>query len=176
MSKSTERAKQIFVDFSGNKLQMHRGGQLAEFQSFQIASEEEAAWFQEMVEQAGDALSIRDWVAVSHLETIAQSYPNVLIIQKVTAFVTRHLMSADSIVKLLYAEKLVNLIKLLKHELSQDLLYQSYKAAEALLLHIQETPLVVDPGHELNLFDLKDKRALNNRAQKCLDLLYSIIG
>ncbi|MWC27756.1 hypothetical protein [Paenibacillus sp. MMS18-CY102] len=176
MSESRKRAKQLFVEYKGNRLQMHRDGHFAEYQALGVTAEEEAHWFEEMANHLGSSLSIRDWEAVTGLEMIARSHPNPQIIIQVTAFVTRHLMSADSIVKLIYAEKLVALIKLLKNELSQDQLYQSYKAAETLLQHIQASPLVVDPGHELELFDLKDKRSLNNRAQKCLDLLYDTIG
>ena len=96
---------------------------------------------------------------------IAKIHLEPRIIENVTQFASRHIMSADSIVKLMYAENIIRLTKLFKKVIPKELLYKAYQTAVQILEDIISKPLVIDPGHELQQFNLRDKRSLNNRAR-----------
>ncbi|WP_127533788.1 hypothetical protein [Paenibacillus kobensis] len=172
-----EQAKALFMTYFGNRQLMHREGKWTAYRSMNVDPAVEAEWLVQMMERYLADLSIRNWDAIANLALLARNYPaGESMVNRVTAFVSRHLMSADSIVKLHYAEHFTELIQKYRDQLVQEELYAAYKAIELLLLDVQTAPLVIDPGHELSQYGLKDKRTLNNRAQRGLDELYRIIG
>lgn len=176
MDEQLEKAKQLFFSYQGHFFQMNRGGDLEEYKTYNIATEVEAEWYKVMIDQIAGELSIMNWNAVFRMEAIAKYYKVSMILEKVISFVSQHIMGSDSIVKLMYAEKIIEIIRSLKNVLSDDVLYKALKVTLGILEDIISKPLVIDPGHELKLFDLKDKKSLNNRARKNIDVLHELLG
>jgi hypothetical protein len=174
MDEQLEKAKQLFFSYQGHFFQMNRGGVLEEYKTYNIANEVEAEWYKAMVDQIAGELSIMNWNAVFRMESLAKYYKDSKIIEKVISFVSQHIMGSDSIVKLMYAEKIIEII--LKTVISDDELYKAYKVTLGTLEDIISKPLIIDPGHDLKLFDLKDKKSLNNRARKNIDILNDLLG
>lgn len=176
MDDRIQLAKELFFTYSGSFFQMHREGNLETYKTYQIAKELEVDWYKELINGISAELSIMNWNAVSRLDSISKYYKDSLILENVISFVSQHIMGSDSIVKLMYAENMISLIKASKEIMTNDLLYRSYQAALRILEDIITKPLVIDPGHELHLFDLRDKKSLNNRAKKNIDDLIDYIG
>ena len=165
MENEWQRAKELFTIYLGSSFQMHREGDYEEYKTYNVPKELEVIWFNELIDQFSKELSIMDWNAISKLELIAKIHLEPRIIENVTQFASRHIMSADSIVKLMYAENIIRLTKLFKKVIPKELLYKAYQTAVQILEDIISKPLVIDPGHELQQFNLRDKRSLNNRAR-----------
>lgn len=94
------RAKELFESHYGNKLQMYREGQLDEYKEYNITIEQETLWMKQLIQHYSAQLSIRNWDAVHHLDIVASNYKDSEIVTNILMFSTRHLKSADSIVKL----------------------------------------------------------------------------
>ncbi|SDN72514.1 hypothetical protein SAMN04487897_104206 [Paenibacillus sp. yr247] len=154
---------------------MHREGVLEEYKKYDIERQIEVDWYNELIDKFTNELSIRDWEAITSLESLAKYYPDPRILENVIAFVYRHIMGADSIVKLIYAEKLIDLIKSLKNIISKEIRYTAYRHTLKILDDIIVKPLIVDPGHELHFFQLKDKKSLNNRARKSIEEIKNVL-
>jgi hypothetical protein len=154
---------------------MHREGNYEEYKSYNITKEMEAGWYKELIDACSDELSIRDWHAVLSLESIAKNYQASIILENVILFVSRHLMGADSIVKLMYAEIVISIIKSTMKVVSKDLFYQACKATFQILEDVISKPLIIDPGHDLHNYQLKDKRSLNNRAKQSIEEIKKLL-
>ncbi|TFE19349.1 hypothetical protein [Cohnella luojiensis] len=165
------RAKKMFTSYHGSTFHMYRKGDFEEYKKFDVQKEMEIEWFKEMIDEYTVELSIRDWTAVHNLELIASNYQDKMILENVISFAARHLMSADSIVKLMYAERIIEIINKTKKNISKELLHKSYKTTVIILEDIISKPLIIDPGHELNNYDLVDKRSLNNRAKRSIEVI-----
>lgn len=176
MTESIQRAKELYCRYMGNFLNMYKEGFLEEYKSFEIPSEIELEWMNEMISEFSKQLSIRDWDAISALESLSKNYQDSRIVENATAFASRNIMSADSIVRLMYAEKLVEIIRSHKKVITKELLFQACKATVQILQDVITQPLVIDPGHELKQLGLKDKRALNNRTQKSIEVVKDLIN
>lgn len=105
MTEQTQRAKELYIQFLGHFLNMHKAGVLKEYKSFEIPREVELEWLQEWATEHVKQLSIRDWDAITILESISRNYQDSWIVEKVASFASRNIMSADSLVRLIYAEK-----------------------------------------------------------------------
>lgn len=169
MEEELRQAREIFTGYLGSAAQMHREGALAAYKQYEIPREQEIQWFQELIADWSARLSIRDWEAVTALEALSQNYKDPVIVDKAASFASRNLMSADSAVRLMYAEALVEIIRAHKKELDRGQLFSACRVAVQLLESVAVQPLVTDPGHELQQLGLKDKRALNNRAKKGIE-------
>ncbi|WP_339319626.1 hypothetical protein [Paenibacillus sp. FSL R10-2734] len=176
MTEQTQRAKALYTRFLGHFLNMHKEGFLKEYKSFEIPREQELEWLNEMALEYAGQLSIRDWEAMTMLESISQNYQDSWIVEKVASFASRNIMSADSLVKLIYAEKLVEIIRSHKQLITKELLFGACKVAVQILENVISQPLVIDPGHELKELGLKDKRALNSRAEQSLEQVKVLIN
>jgi hypothetical protein len=163
------RAKELFTSYHGSTSHMYREGDFEEYKKFDIPKQLEIDWFKEMIDLYTRELSIRDWNAVHCLDSIASNFKDKVILENIISFATRHIMSADSIVKLMYAEGIFDIIKKTKTVISKDLLYEAYKSAAIILEDVISKPLIIDEGHELHLYKLKDKRSLNIRAKRCIE-------
>ncbi|MBP1964376.1 hypothetical protein [Paenibacillus aceris] len=169
MEEQLQKAKELFVLYRGNFIHMHREGVLEAYKQFEVGRQVEIDWYSEMIDAYAKELSIRNWEAVSGLGALAKYYQDARIVDHVTAFISRQLMGADSIVKLMYAEKLLEIIQTTKNVIAKEKLYEAYRHALRVLEDIIAKPLIVDPGHELSLFQLKDKKSLNLRARKSIE-------
>lgn len=176
MDHTTPRAKELFTLYFGNYFQMHRDEKLEEYKSYNISKEEEAGWLEELIAKYTGELSIRSWDAVIGLLTVAKNYPDSRILDNVIAFASRHVMSSDSIVKLMYAENIIAIIKLVSNKCSTEQLHHAYKVTALILEDIISKPLIIDPGHELQEFHLKDKKSLNNRAAKSIEAIKEMLN
>lgn len=176
MTEQTQRAKELYSRFMGNFLNMHKEGFLKEYKSFEIPKEMELEWLNELALEFSKQLSIRDWDAISSIEAISRNYQDSWVVEKVSSFASRNILSADSMVRLMYAEKLVEIIRSHKKVITKDLLFQACKVTVQILEDVISQPLVIDPGHELKQLNLKDKRALNSRAQKSLEEVKELIN
>ncbi|QOS79766.1 hypothetical protein JNUCC31_02095 [Paenibacillus sp. JNUCC31] len=156
----------LFVKHYGSAVQMHRGGVYAEYKQWDVPQELEQTWKDERIHQLTSELSIMNWDAVDELTLIARYHANPLIIAAITAFASRQLSSADSMVRLVYAERLLELIKRYESIIPVDKLRETYQLTMNLLEDVATKPLVLDPGHELQQYGLKDKRGLNLRVEK----------
>lgn len=170
------RAKELFTTYLGSFIHMYREGVLEEYKEYDIAKQTETEWFDEMVDRFSKELSIMNWNGILCLEALARNYPNPTILENAAAFGSRHLMSADSLVKLVFAEKMIELIKLFKKEVTLELLYKAYKSTIEVLEDTIAKPLILDPGHDLLQFNLKDKKALNIKARRSIDDLKEFIN
>ncbi|UKS29181.1 hypothetical protein LOZ80_09700 [Paenibacillus sp. HWE-109] len=162
-------AKGLFTLYRGHFIQMHRDGVLEDYRDCGIERQTEIEWYQELIAKLSLDLSIRDWDAVSSLEALAKYYQDERMLESVMNFITRQIMGADSIVKLMYAERLISLIVSLRPVITQENRYSAYQQALRILEDILAKPLVIDPGHDLHHYHLKDKKSLNLRAQKSID-------
>ncbi|OPA73813.1 hypothetical protein BVG16_27435 [Paenibacillus selenitireducens] len=165
------RAKELFTSYHGSTLHMYREGDLEEYREYNIPKDMEIEWFKEMIDQYTRELSIRDWNAVEHLDLIADHYPDASILKNIESFASRNVMSSDSIVKLMFAEKMIDIIKKTKKHIPEELLIEAYKTTYIILNEIMNKPLIIDPGHELEQYNLKDKKSLNNRAKRSIENL-----
>lgn len=145
---------------------MHREGVYAEYKRWDVPQELEEQWIGERIQQLSSELSIMNWDAVDELALIAKHRTEPSIIMEITAFASRQLKSADSMVRLVYAERLIELIKRYESSLPMDKLRETYQLTMDLLVDVAIKPLVLDPGHELQQYGLKDKRGLNLRVEK----------
>lgn len=176
MTEETQRAKALYRRFLGHFLNMHKAGLLKEYKSFEIPREQELKWLSEMALEHAEQLSIRDWDAITALDALSKNYQDSWIVEKVSSFASRNMMSADSLVRLIYAEKLVEIIGSHKQVISKELLFEACKVAVQILENVISQPLVIDPGHELKELGLKDKRALNSRAEQSLEQVKVLIN
>ncbi|MDQ8735309.1 hypothetical protein [Paenibacillus sp. LHD-38] len=176
MDQQSTRAKQLFTDHYGNYFQMHREGNYEEYKTYEITKEQEVAWYEELIEKNAGELSFRNWDAAVQLLAIAKNYPDSRILERVIAFAARHVMSSDSIVKLMYAEHIIEIIKLVKSKAEIDMLHRAYKTAAQILDDIMSKPLIIDPGHDLQSLSLKDKKSLNHRAAKNIEVIKELLA
>ncbi|MDR6717751.1 hypothetical protein [Paenibacillus sp. 2003] len=159
-------AKDLFVKHYGSAIQMYREGVYAEYKRWDVPQELEEQWIGERIQQLSSELSIMNWDAVDELALIAKHRTEPNIIKAITEFASRQLKSADSMVRLVYAERLIELIKRYESSLPMDKLRETYQLTMDLLVDVATKPLVLDPGHELQQYGLKDKRGLNLRVEK----------
>ncbi|AIQ59859.1 hypothetical protein [Paenibacillus borealis] len=176
MEEETRLARDIFIRHLGSAARMHREGALKQYKQYGITREMELQWFQEMIAEGCGSLSIRDWEAVAGLEALSKNYQDAVIVDKTASFASRNLMSADSIVRLMYAEALVDIIRAHKMVITRELLFSACRVTVQLLESVVSQPLVTDPGHELQQLGLKDKRALNSRAKKSIEQVEQLIN
>lgn len=173
MNDQLARAKELFTTYDGSTFQMYRNGCLEEYKQYDVPKQLETDWFNEMVARYTRELSIRDWNAINRLASIAANYQNEKILKNVLSFASRNVMSSDSIVKLMYAEGIIEIISKLKSHLSHDFRIEAYKTAFVILDDVIKQPLVVDTGHELENYNLKDKKSLNERAKRSVEKIES---
>lgn len=174
--KDQEQARELFRRYQGNRVLMHREGVLKSYQEFEIPAEQETQWLQEIVAEGIAALSIRDWEAISRLETVSKHYQDPVMVEQAASFASRNILSADSVVRLMYAESLVGVIRSNKKVLTRELLFSACRIAVQILDDVIAQPLVVDPGHEPGQLGLKDKRALNSRAKKGIEEIEKLLN
>lgn len=171
-----QHAKELFLASKGSLIRMHRDGVLTVYKQYEIAKETEHEWLLELVEQMTRELSIMNTLALADLELVARSNPGLGIFERIAKFASVQIMSADSIVKLLYAETIVRLYQLHKPRITDEWRFKSYRLTADVLEDIIAKPLILDQGRELRTFELRDKKALNNRAQLVLKALSEIFG
>ncbi len=176
MNEEFLQARELFVRYSGSLVQMHREGTLKAYQDYNIPKETEQQWLQELAGEYLQRLSIRDWEAVARLETLSKQYQNAVIVDKTASFADRNIMSADSIVRLMYAEGLVGIIRAHKPLISREQLFSASRTAVQILEAVIVQPLVIDPGHELQQLGLRDKRTLNSRAKKSIEEVEKLLN
>jgi hypothetical protein len=172
----TKRAKELFEQYNGNFFQMHREDAYEEYRKYDISKRTEAEWFAELIQKHVAQLSIRDWQAVTLLEAVSKHYQDNAILGGVVSFASRNVMSADSIVKLMYAEGIIRLIQSSREKISKDVLHDACRVAVRLLEATISEQLTLDPGHALSQHDMKDKKSLNQRAKKRIDEIVSLLS
>ncbi|QSF43698.1 hypothetical protein [Paenibacillus tianjinensis] len=170
------QARELFVRYSGSLVQMHREGALKTYQEYNIPKETEQQWLKELAGDYLQRLSIRDWEAVAGLEILSKQYQDPGIVEKTVSFADRNIMSADSIVRLMYAEGLVGIIRGHKPLISREQLFSACRTAVQILEAVIVQPLVIDPGHELQQLRLRDKRTLNSRAKKSIEEVEKLLN
>ncbi|SFB28773.1 hypothetical protein SAMN05216312_105255 [Cohnella sp. OV330] len=168
-------AKELFMSFGGSTIRMYRAGEYEAYKAFGASPEEEARWLEELIEGLAGELSIRGWDAAGRLEEIARERKDARALERTVKFAARHLMSADSIVKLMYAEKTVAMLSALRDVLPEAALHESVRTTKVLLDDIVAKPLILDGGHDLASHGLKDKRALNRRAEQAVEALKRVL-
>ncbi|MDI4647277.1 hypothetical protein [Cohnella hashimotonis] len=168
-------AKRIFMSYGGSTIRMYRAGEYEAYKAFGASPEEEAKWLEELIEELSDELSIRGWEAVGRLEEIVRDRKDVRPLERTIKFAARHLKSADSLVKLMYAERIVAMLQALQGIVPVPMLHESVRTAKILLDDIVEKPLILDAGHDLAANGLKDKRALNRRAEQAIEALKRVL-
>ncbi|QYR21938.1 hypothetical protein KZ483_02560 [Paenibacillus sp. sptzw28] len=176
MDDQNRRAQELFNYYHGSFVHMHREGNLEEYRSYGISKETEIEWFKELIRTYTVKLSIRDWDAVNSLGLISSNYQDKSILENVVSFTQKHVMSSDSVVKLMYAESIIRILKTCRKVISNDLLFDACRVVVRILEDIVSGPLILDPGHELTDLALKDKRSLNSRAQKDIEEIKSILN
>ncbi|WNR46935.1 hypothetical protein [Paenibacillus roseipurpureus] len=176
MELEQQRAKALFTQFRGSTILMHREGVYNEYKSYLASKEMELQWVQEMIDRFTRELSIRDWEVLSSLASIARDFKDVRVLTNVVSFASKHIKSADSLVKLKYAESIVDMLTSVKAVISQETLFESLKTTKIILDDIMLNPLILDPGHELKQFNLKDKKSLNLRANNSIEQLKSFMS
>lgn len=171
MESEQQRAKELFTYYRGSTLQMYREGAHDEYKSYAVSNETEMAWVQEMIDHYSGELSIRNGEALNSLESIARDFKEVRILKNVVSFASKHIKSADSIVKLLFAESIIRILTSVKGVITKELLYETLQTTKLILDDIMLNQLILDPGHELKSYNLKDKKSLNLRANKSIEEL-----
>ncbi|WP_217596957.1 hypothetical protein [Cohnella sp. GbtcB17] len=170
-----EDAKRIFMTYGGSTIRMYQAGEYEAYKALDASPEDEAHWLEELIEGLAGELSIRGWEAVGRLEEIAKDRKDVRPLERAIKFAARHLMSADSLVKLIYAERIVAMLQALQGRVPVPMLHESVRTAKILLDDIVEKPLILDAGHDLAAHGLKDKRALNRRAEQAIEVLKRVL-
>lgn len=175
MESEQQRAKELFTYYLGSTFQMYREGAHDEYKTFTISKETEMQWVQEMIDHYSAELSIRDAEVLNSLESIARDFKEVRVLKNVVSFASRHIKSADSIVKLLFAESIIRMLTSVKGDITRDALYETLQATKLIIDDIMLNQLVLDPGHDLKSYKLKDKKSLNLRANKSIEALKSFL-
>lgn len=176
MSDKFQQARELFTRYSGSLVQMHREAALKEYQEYEVPKETEQQWLQELAGDYLQRLSIRDWDAVAGLDTLSKQYRDPVIVEKTASFADRNILSADSIVRLMYAEGLIGIVRSHKPLIARELLFSACRTAVQILEAVIAQPLVIDPGHELQQLGLRDKRTLNSRARKSIEEVEALIN
>ena len=171
MESEQQRAKELFTFYRGSTFQMYREGAHDEYKTFAVSKETEMKWVQEMIDQFSGELSIRDAKALNSLESIARDFKEVSVLKNVVSFASRHIKSGDSIVKLLFAESIIRILTSVRVSLPKSYLYETLQTTKLILDDIMLNQLILDPGHELKSYNLKDKKSLNLRANKSIEEL-----
>ncbi|MDQ0113910.1 hypothetical protein [Paenibacillus harenae] len=169
-------AKALFVQYKGNKVAMHRADVLESYKTYDISIEEENEWYAEIIDSLANKLSIMNWEAVTELEALAKYYPSPPILERVVSFADRHISGADSLVRLVYAEKMTELIQTMKRVITTEALHSVSRTAVRIFQDIIAKPLIVDEGHSMQVFQLRDKRSLNNRCKIGLDRIEELLN
>lgn len=170
-----QEAKRLFMQYGGSTLRMYRAGEYEAYKACEVPPDTEALWLAELIEGLAGELSIRGWEAAGRLEEIARERKDMRALERTVKFAARHLMSADSLVKLMYAELIIAMLKALRGVLPEALLHESLRTAKLVLDDIIAQPLILDGGHELAAHGLKDKRALNRRADLGIEALKRLL-
>ncbi|TVX96286.1 hypothetical protein [Cohnella terricola] len=163
------RAKELFTSYDGSTFQMYRDGLFEEYKQYNIPKQLEISWINEMIDQSIQELSITNWKALFRLDSIATNHQDERILKSVLSFASRNVMSSDSIVKLMYAERIIEIIQKTNKQINKELRLEAYKTSFIILEDILKKPLIIDPGHELENFNIKDKKSLNDRANKSIE-------
>ncbi|MFB9325581.1 hypothetical protein ACFFSY_06550 [Paenibacillus aurantiacus] len=171
-----EEAKQLFIRNCGNMIRMHKEGVLQVYKAYEVPKETEAAWTAELIDELVKALSILNTNALEELESMYKIGQQPSIYVGILQFASKQVMSADSIVRLAYAESIVRMFKLMRQSPSKDVHYKSLQVASELLEDVIAKPLVLDVGRELQIYGLSDKKALNTRARQSLDEAREVFG
>ncbi|MEK0316578.1 hypothetical protein [Cohnella sp. 56] len=174
----TERlqAKRLFMQYGGSTIRMYKAGALETYKAHEVPPALEAEWVREMIGGFAQALSIRDWEAAAALEETARAHKDPQALQQAVRFASRHLMSADSVVKLKHAEHLIGMLKALNGIAGIELSHEAIRTAKVILDDVIAQPLVLDAGHDLASLGLKDKRALNQRAGMLIEALKDLLA
>ncbi|MFC4100325.1 hypothetical protein [Paenibacillus xanthanilyticus] len=160
----------------GNMIRMHKEGVLQAYKSYDVPKETEAAWTAELIDELIKALSILNTDALEELEAIYKIGQQPGIYESILKFASKQVMSADSLVRLSYAETIVRLFKLMRQAPSKETHYQSLQVTTDLLEDVIAKPLVLDPGRALRDYGLTDKKSLNLRARQSLDEAREVFG
>ncbi|TLS52221.1 hypothetical protein FE782_09600 [Paenibacillus antri] len=176
MEDEESRAKKLFLSYHGSHSRMYREGDLDEYKGYNIPREVEIEWCEEFVMKHAKELSIRNWDAALNLEALSRNFQDSSILEKIVSFAARNTMSADSLVKLMYAESMIRIIQACKKAISRDQLFEACKVTVLLLESIMSGPLVLDPGHELSQASITDKKALNSRALKGINEIRGLLN
>lgn len=170
------QAKRLFVQHGGSTVRMYRAGIFEAYKAYEVPPALEAEWVQEMIGGFAQALSIRDWDAVAALEEAAKAHKDPQALQLAVRFASLHLMSADSVVKLKYAEHLIGMLQALNGIVTTDLSHEAIRTVKVILDDVIAQPLILDAGHDLSSLGIKDKRALNQRAALFIDALKELLA
>ena len=166
----------MFIEHGGSTIRMYRAGMLETYKTYEVPPALETEWLQEMIGGFAQSLSIRDWAAVAALEEAAKTHKEPQALQLAVRFASRHLLSADSVVKLKYAEHLIGMLKALNGIAATELSHEAIRTVKVILDDVIAQPLVLDPGHDLSSMGIKDKRALNQRAAHFIDALKDLLA
>lgn len=162
-------AKELFKRYRGNFVRMHKEGVLQAYKGLDVPKETESEWAGELIAEWTKALSILNTAALEELESMYKIGQAPNIYEGILKFGSKQAMSADSLVKLAYAETIVRMFKLMRQAPSRELHYKSLQVATELLEDVIAKPLILDQGRELQTYGMTDKKALNNRARQSLD-------
>ncbi|AIQ48429.1 hypothetical protein R70723_22805 [Paenibacillus sp. FSL R7-0273] len=176
MSDELQQARELFTRYSGSHIQMHREGVLKMYKEHGISRETEQQWLTELADAYLQQLSIRNWEAVQALDGLSRQYQSPVMVEKTAAFAERNIMSADSLVRLMYAEGLTGIIRCHKPVIPRELLFRACRCTVEILEAVMREPLVADPGHELQQLGLRDKRSLNLRAKKGIEEIEELLN
>lgn len=163
-NKSFSKAQNIFFDYSGSFFLMSREGIYEEYKSYNISKDQELVWKDELVEKWYKQLSVEDTLALSKLASITADYHDYSIVEKLIGFIVNNMDKGDSLIKLIYAETLLNIA------CPKDLTRAKIDTVIDLLKSVSSNPITVNPiWTQRGFAELPDKEYIANRLKKDLD-------
>ncbi|NLP41266.1 MAG: hypothetical protein GX348_03570 [Veillonellaceae bacterium] len=134
------KAKTMFFRYQGNFFYMSRDGEYEEYKKYNIPKEQELIWKDELVMQWYNKLSFKDTVAFQNLAAIAENYEDYSIVERLIKFVADNLNEGDSLIKLVYAEILLNIA------CPKELLNAKLETVTDLLNYVKNNDITIDSG------------------------------
>lgn len=171
-----DQAQALFKRHRGNMIRMHKEGVLQTYKAYDVPKETEAEWTAELIDELTKSLSILKTDALEELEAMYKIGQQPDIYEGILKFASKQVLSADSIVRLIYADTILNLFKLMRQAPPKETHYKSLQVTTELLEDVIAKPLVLDQGRELKPYGLSDKKSLNIRARQSLDEAREVFG
>ena len=162
--KSLARAKELFFYYCGSFFHMDREGDYQEYIKYKVSKEQEEDWKNELVELKVSQLSFNEITAFSNLAMIASTYYDYRIVERLIAFVRSNINEGDSLIKLIFAEILLNIA------CPKELTASKIQVVFMLLGSVSNHPVTVSPTWKGKPFaELPDEEYIRIRLNKDMD-------
>ncbi len=120
-----ERAKEIFFNYSGSKFQMMRDGLVREYESYEISSELEKKWLEELIENEFKKLDFNSLNSFFPLWYILQTNQLFEYYDRLEKFIWNGFENTQNYTKsLMFVEKILNILNNINPDNIEKIIYE----------------------------------------------------